>query len=195
MKRGLASPCVHSAFAITRRERLQLSSVDHAKSLKARAGRPVASASGCEPRPARPRSRPPACGLRARPSTKCTSLASHQLIKSSRQKPAVGADDDRRLRPARTHLRHDARHLLNAACRGVDVGRPQLGAEQVPPPEHEQRQIAVAVVIAVEEAALLVAVQGTVRGIEIDHHRRGRHAASSAAQCRRTPARSPPHRG
>src|SRR3954449_12264962 len=38
MKRGLASPWVHSALAITRRLRLQLSRVDQRKSLKRRAG-------------------------------------------------------------------------------------------------------------------------------------------------------------
>src|SRR3954451_20308477 len=41
MKRGLASPWVHSALAITRRLRLQLSRVDQRKSLKRRAGLPV----------------------------------------------------------------------------------------------------------------------------------------------------------
>ncbi len=44
MKRGLASPCVHSALATTRRSRDQLSSVDHRNSLKRRAGFPLASA-------------------------------------------------------------------------------------------------------------------------------------------------------
>ena len=45
MKRGLASPPVHSALPTTRRARLQLSSVDQVKSLKRRAGLPVRSAS------------------------------------------------------------------------------------------------------------------------------------------------------
>ena len=34
--------------------------------------------------------------------------------------------------------------------------------------EHVQRQIAVAIVVAVEEAAFLVAVQGVVGGVEIE---------------------------
>jgi hypothetical protein len=42
-KRGLASPCVHSDFATTRRWRLQLLRVLHTKSLKQRAGFPVRS--------------------------------------------------------------------------------------------------------------------------------------------------------
>jgi len=45
MKRGLASPSVHSALATTRRRRDQLSSVEYRKSLKRRAGLPVAKAS------------------------------------------------------------------------------------------------------------------------------------------------------
>ena len=40
-KRGLASPCVHSALATTRRWQLQLLRVVHMKSLKRRAGRLV----------------------------------------------------------------------------------------------------------------------------------------------------------
>src|SRR4051794_41839010 len=44
IKRGLASPSVHSALPITRRIRLQLSRVDQRKSLKRRAGLPGLSA-------------------------------------------------------------------------------------------------------------------------------------------------------
>ena len=44
MKRGLASPCVHSALAMTRRLRLQLSRVLQSKSLKRRAACPMLSA-------------------------------------------------------------------------------------------------------------------------------------------------------
>ena len=44
MKRGLASPCVHSALAMTRRSRLQLLRVVQVNSLKRRAGFPLALA-------------------------------------------------------------------------------------------------------------------------------------------------------
>ena len=44
MKRGLASPAVHSALPITRRGCAQLSRVDQVKSLNRRAGLPVRSA-------------------------------------------------------------------------------------------------------------------------------------------------------
>ena len=42
--------------------------------------------------------------------------------------------------------------------RRVDVGRPQIGRQQVGAAEHIERQEAVAVVVAVEEAPLPVAV-------------------------------------
>jgi hypothetical protein len=41
-KRGLAAPPVHSALAMPRRWRLQLSRVDQENSLNRRAGRPLA---------------------------------------------------------------------------------------------------------------------------------------------------------
>ena len=47
-KRGLASPCVHSALATTRRRRLQLDRVSHMKVLKRRAGVPAACGSKIE---------------------------------------------------------------------------------------------------------------------------------------------------
>src|SRR3954463_16790010 len=97
MKRGLASPWVHSALAITRRLRLQLSRVDQRKSLKRRAPR-----------------------------------------------------------------------------RGIDVGAPQLGGKEVAAAEHVERQVAVAVVVAVEEAAFLVTVDGVVGRIEIEDDLLGR---------------------
>ena len=44
----------------------------------------------------------------------------------------------------------------------------QLGRQQVPAAEHIERQVTVAVVIAVEEPALLMAVQRIVRGVEVE---------------------------
>ena len=44
----------------------------------------------------------------------------------------------------------------------------------MPPAEHVQRQIAVAIVVAVEEATFLVAVQRIVRGIEVENDLLGR---------------------
>ena len=49
------------------------------------------------------------------------------------------------------------------------LDEPQLGCQQMPTTEDVQRQIAVAVVVAVEVAALLLAVQRIVGRIEVDH--------------------------
>ena len=49
------------------------------------------------------------------------------------------------------------------------VGAPQLGEQQMAAAEHVERQIAVAIVIAVEEPPLLLAVQRIVRRIEIEN--------------------------
>src|SRR4051812_49744200 len=68
IKRGLASPSVHSALPMTRRMRLQLSKVDHRKSLKRRAGFPVFFAfarAAAHPVPVSVVRR----GIRARPKT------------------------------------------------------------------------------------------------------------------------------
>jgi hypothetical protein len=86
MKLGFASPFVHSVLAITRRLQLQLSSLDHLKSLKPRAGRPVSAAcfSAAFSSRAILLARQ---SLRARPNTYSTSFSSHQAINSSRAKP------------------------------------------------------------------------------------------------------------
>ena len=95
----------------------------------------------------------------------------HQLLAG---KAAVGPQDDPHLGPALADLRDDALDLLDGPGRGVDVGAPQLGRQQVPAAEDVQRQVAVAVVVAVEEAALLVAVQRIVGGVEIEDDALGR---------------------
>jgi hypothetical protein len=78
------------------------------------------------------------------------------------------------LRPARADLRHDPRDLLDRTRRGIDVGRPQLRRQQVTSAEDVQRQIAVAVVIAVKEPPFLMPMQRIVRGIEINDDFPGR---------------------
>lgn len=86
MKRGLASPVVHSALAITRRLRLQLSSVVHMKSLKRRAGARVSAASfsaAFSSRAILATSR----SFLASPNTYSTPLSSHHAINSSRANP------------------------------------------------------------------------------------------------------------
>ena len=89
-------------------------------------------------------------------------------------KAAVGPQDDLHLRPALADLSDDARRLFYGSGRGVDVGAAQLGCEQVPAAEDVEWKITIAIVVAVEEAALLVAVQGIVGGVEVEDDALGR---------------------
>ena len=73
----------------------------------------------------------------------------------------------------------DAGHLLNRTGGGIDVGAPQFRCQQVPPAEDVKRQIAVTVVIAVEEAAFLKAVQRIIDGIEVERNLLGRLGSSA----------------
>ena len=74
---------------------------------------------------------------------------------------------------------HDAFDLLDRAGRGVDVGAPELRRQQLLAAEHVQRQVAVAIVIAVEEAAFLMAVQRSISGVEIKDDRARRRLCAS----------------
>jgi hypothetical protein len=71
-------------------------------------------------------------------------------------------------RPAATDMRHDAGDLLHRPGRAIDVRAAQPGGQQMTAAEDVERQVAVAIVVAVEEAAFLVAMQRVVGGIEIE---------------------------
>ena len=142
MKRGLASPRVHSALPMTRRRRDQLLSVDQRKSRKRRAGLPVRSASSS----AQARSTASSStrrALRARPKTKSTRCASHQAIMRLAGEAAVGTQQDANPRPAGADLADEARDLLHCALGGVDVGAAQPRGQQVAAAEDVERQVAV----------------------------------------------------
>jgi hypothetical protein len=64
-------------------------------------------------------------------------------------------------------LHDDKGDLLLGAGRGVDVQRPKFRQQQLPAAEDIKRQIAVAFVIALEEPAFLIAVDGVVGRVEI----------------------------
>ncbi len=70
--------------------------------------------------------------------------------------------------PAAADLCHDPRDFLDRPGGAVDVRAAQLGRQQVPPAEDVERQVAVAVIITMEELALLVAMQRIVGGIEVE---------------------------
>ena len=160
-------------MATTRRARLQLSSVRQAKSAKRRAGTALGQALGLG------RGEIVGDGAdqalvagEAEDVVDAVRLAPrHQLVAG---KARIGAQQDLDPRPARADLADDARDLVHGAGRGIDVRAPELGREQVPAAEHVQRQIAVAVVVAVEEAAFLVAVQRIIGGIEVEDDLLGR---------------------
>src|SRR5262249_40107347 len=163
MKRGLASPPVHSALPMTRRDRLQLSSVDQVKSLKRRAGPAVCSL--C--RRAASNSGEIAVVRRAflaRPNRKSTPFLSHHPINSSRANPE-SARSRMRTRGQRVRMRAAMRATSSTApaLASMFEGR-NLAAKRCRP----QKTVAVAVVVTVEEAALLVAVQRVVGGIEVE---------------------------
>ena len=96
----------------------------------------------------------------------------HQVIAA---KAAIGAHDDGCHGPAGADLGDETGDLLDTASGGIDVGRPELGSQQVPAAEDIERQVAITVVEAVKEAAFLVAVQGHVGGVEIERDHGGRH--------------------
>ena len=71
-------------------------------------------------------------------------------------------------------LRDDLRDFFDRARAAVDVRGPQLGRQQMPAAEHIERQVAVAIVVAVKEPAFLMAVQRVVGRVEIENDLLGR---------------------
>lgn len=80
----------------------------------------------------------------------------------------IGAQQDAHPRPAGADLADDAGDLVDRPGRGVDVGTPQPRRQQVAAAEDVERQVAVGVVVAVEEAAFLMPVQRDVGGVEVE---------------------------
>jgi hypothetical protein len=103
----------------------------------------------------------------------------HQLVAGE---AGVRPQQDLDRGPALPNLGDDAGDLLGGAGGGVDVGAPGLGGQQVAAAEDVQRQMAVAVVVAMEEAPFLVAVERIVRGIEIEDDPLGRPRLSLQEQ-------------
>src|SRR6185503_8436855 len=69
--------------------------------------------------------------------------------------------------PARPDLTDDALDLLHRPGAGVDVGAAQLGGQEMPAAEDVERQVAVAIVVAVKEAALLMAMDRVVGRVQV----------------------------
>jgi len=92
---------------------------------------------------------------------------SHQLFTAEAR---VGPQHDLHLGPALAQLRHDALHLVQSAFGRVLIGGTEPRAQQLIVGENVQRQVAVFVVVAVEETLRLMAVERDVGRIQIQHH-------------------------
>ena len=103
-------------------------------------------------------------------------MASHQAIKASRAKPEVGPQQDAHIQQADAQPRHDPGDHLRRSGARIDVGFAKLRRQEMAAAEHVKRRVAVAVVIAVEEAAFLMAVQRVIGGVEIEDDLFGRAA-------------------
>ena len=187
-KRGLAPLGRCSALAITRRVRLQLSSAwppgwgtGPQPRSGGQAGEVSAATDGTALSQTLQRHRGEIVGDRTNQAlvarqtedvVDAVRLApGHELVPG---KAGIGAQQDLDPRPPGTDLADDPGHFSRSAGGRVDVRPPELGGEQVPAAEYVQRQIAVAVVIAVEEPAFLMAVQRIIRGIEVEDDLPGR---------------------
>jgi hypothetical protein len=104
----------------------------------------------------------------ARPNRKSTpGLApTHQPVAG---KPRSGPQHNAHFRPAGADLRDDARRLRDRAGRSVDVGTALFDRQQMGSAEDVQRQITITIIIAVKEAAFLMAVQRIIGGVEIEN--------------------------
>src|SRR5215216_6123833 len=185
MKRGFASLRVHSALAITRRSRLQLLRVDQVSSLNRRAGWPVVRLSSRAITSSAPIARLRRTFL-ASPKMKSTLLASHQVISASRAKPESARTIMRAIgQLSRICATIRAISSTAPAAASMLAGRSLAASRWAT--EDVQRQIAVAIVIAVEEPPLLVPVQRVVGGVEINDNLLGRCLMRLQKQCHEQP--------
>ena len=103
----------------------------------------------------------------------------HQVVAAE---AAVGADDDGGLRPAFADVADNPGDLVRRTVGGIVRRGSELGREQVPATKDVQRQIAVAVVVAVKMPAFLFAVERIVGRIQVDDDVRQRLAMSLQEQ-------------
>ena len=82
-------------------------------------------------------------------------------------KARVGAQENRDVGKALADLGDDPVKLFDAACRAVDIRPAQSGTQQMLAAEDVERQVAVAVVVAVKEASFLLPVQRIVGRVEV----------------------------
>ncbi len=102
-------------------------------------------------------------------------------------KAGIGPQCDAYLRPGLADLRHDPLDHFDRSLADIDVGAPQFGRQQVPTAEDVERQVAIALVIAMEEPPLLPAVQRIIRGIQIKDDLTGRFVMGFQEQIHQQP--------
>ena len=165
----MASPPVHSALPITRRRRDQLSLVDHSKSLK-------------HPRrlaPVRLRLRPrlaqgvgdarlqPRVARQAEHVVDRVGLApGHQGLAGE---AGVAAQHECCTRGQRARICWIMRAISSFAPALPSMFEGRAWRPEMSAAEHIKRQVAIAVVIAVKEPPLLIAVQRIVGRVEVEH--------------------------
>jgi hypothetical protein len=114
-------------------------------------------------------------------------VCSHQAINSSRQKPESALStiftSGQRWRSCATMRRTSSSEPFAR----ILIGRPEPRAQQLVAGEYVLRQIAVAVVVAVEEALRLMAIQRDVGRIQIEHDLVGRRTVRFATEIHQQP--------
>ena len=96
------------------------------------------------------------------------------MVRQRHKCAGIGTQQNAHARPRAPDLRHDARDLFDGPGRRIDVGAPQLGGQQVAPAEDVERQVAVAIIVPMEEPAFLMAVDRIVGGVEVEDDLFGR---------------------
>ena len=91
----------------------------------------------------------------------------HQLVAAE---AGIAAQNDFHPRPRRPNLRHNSSNFLQTPERGIVIGFPQSRAQNVLAAKDIQRQIAILVVVAVEQPPFLFAVQRQVRGVHVQNN-------------------------
>jgi hypothetical protein len=86
----------------------------------------------------------------------------------------IGSHQDLDLRPRLADLPDDPLELVCGPVGAVGIGAAQAGDEQVLAAEDIEREVAVVAVVAVEEAAFLMTVDGVVGRVEIEDDLLGR---------------------
>ncbi|CAB4243990.1 protein of unknown function [Methylacidimicrobium sp. AP8] len=92
---------------------------------------------------------------------------SHDLFPAEAR---IGPEHDPDSGPTGTELFHDPAHLRKGARRRILVRWPKPDAKELIASKDVERQIAVGVVVTMEEALRLMSVKGDVGRIQIEHH-------------------------